>query len=123
METHVPTREEAYALLLKYNANDSLIKHALSVEAVMRFIARKRGEDEAMWGIIGLVHDIDYEQFPEEHCRKSPELLRQAGWPEDWIRAVVSPGWGICSNEEPRTALEKRSSRSMSSPVWSRPRR
>jgi putative nucleotidyltransferase with HDIG domain len=107
METHIPTRQEAFELFRKYNSNDSLIKHALAVEAVMRHMARKQGEDEEMWGIIGLVHDLDYERFPEEHCRKSPELLREAAWPEDYIRAVVSHGWGICSDVEPGSRLEK----------------
>jgi predicted hydrolase (HD superfamily) len=73
----------------------------------MRYMAKKHGEDEEKWGVIGLVHDLDYEQFPEEHCRKSPELLREAGWPEEYIRAVVSHGWGLCSDVEPRSLLEK----------------
>jgi predicted hydrolase (HD superfamily) len=107
VETHTPTRQEAFDLLAKYNSSDSLIKHALAVEAVMRFIARKRGEDEETWGIIGLIHDLDYEKFPEQHCRKSPEILREAGWPEGHIRAVVSHGWGICSDVEPLSLLEK----------------
>ena len=103
----VPTREEAYRLLTEYNKNESLIKHALAVEGVMRYFARKRGEDEDKWGIIGLVHDLDYEQFPEAHCRKSEEILRANEWPEEYVRAVVSHGWGICSDVEPRTELEK----------------
>ena len=103
----VPTREEAYRLLKEYNKNESLIKHALAVEGVMRYFARKRGEDEDKWGIIGLVHDLDYEQFPEAHCRKSEEILRANEWPEEYVRAVVSHGWGICSDVEPRTELEK----------------
>lgn len=107
METHTPTRQEAFDLLRKYNSTDSLIKHALAVEAVMRHMARKKGEDEEMWGIIGLIHDLDYEMFPDQHCRKSPELLRDAGWPEQHIRAVVSHGWGICSDVEPQSLLEK----------------
>ena len=107
MAEHVPTRQEALALLRTYNSNESLIKHALAVEAVMRHMARKAGEDEEKWGIIGLVHDLDYEQFPQEHCKKSPELLRKAEWPEEYIRAVVSHGWGICSDVEPMNALEK----------------
>jgi predicted hydrolase (HD superfamily) len=107
VETHTPTRQEAFDLLAKYNSSDSLIKHALAVEAVMRFIARKRGEDEETWGIIGLIHDLDYEKFPEQHCRKSPEILREAGWPEGHIRAVVSHGWRICSDVEPLSLLEK----------------
>jgi putative nucleotidyltransferase with HDIG domain len=103
----VPTREEAYRLLTDYNKNESLIKHALAVEAVMRYFARKTGEDEEKWGVIGLVHDLDYEQFPEAHCRKSEEILRANDWPEEYIRAVVSHGWGICSDVEPQTELEK----------------
>jgi putative nucleotidyltransferase with HDIG domain len=107
MEIHIPTRQEAFELLCKYNSNESLIRHALAVEAVMRYMARKSGEDEEKWGVIGLVHDLDYEQFPEEHCRRSAELLHEAGWPEEYIRAVVSHGWGICSDAEPVSILEK----------------
>ena len=103
----VPTREEAYELLKEYNKNESLIKHALAVEGVMRYVARKRGEDEEKWGIIGLVHDLDYEQFPDEHCKKSEEILKANEWPEEYIRAVVSHGWGICTDVEPSTDLEK----------------
>jgi predicted hydrolase (HD superfamily) len=103
----VPTREGAYGLLTEYNKNESLIKHALAVEGVMRYVARKRGEDEGKWGIIGLVHDLDYEQFPDEHCRKSEEILKANDWPAEYIRAVVSHGWGICSDVEPKTDLEK----------------
>ena len=107
MSPRVPTREEALKLLTEYNKNESLIKHALAVEGVMRYVARKRGEDEEKWGIIGLVHDLDYEQFPEEHCRKSDEILRTHDWPEEYIHAVVSHGWGICSDVEPQTGMEK----------------
>jgi len=107
MSSKVPTREEAYQLLTEYNKSDSLIKHALAVEGVMRYFARKRGEDEEKWGVIGLVHDLDYEQFPEEHCHKSEEILKEKGWPEEYIRAVVSHGWGLCSDVEPQTELEK----------------
>jgi len=107
MNSKTPTREEAFDLLSKYNKNESLIKHALAVEGVMRYFARKRGEDEEKWGIIGLIHDLDYEQFPEEHCRKTDEILRANDWPEEYIRAAVSHGWGICSDVEPQTELEK----------------
>jgi len=107
MSSTVPTREEAYQLLTEYNKSDSLIKHALAVEGVMRYFARKRGEDEEKWGVIGLVHDLDYEQFPEEHCHKSEEILKEKGWPEEYVRAVVSHGWGLCSEVEPQTELEK----------------
>jgi putative nucleotidyltransferase with HDIG domain len=107
VSSKVPTREEAYQLLTEYNKSDSLTKHALAVEGVMRYFARKRGEDEEKWGVIGLVHDLDYEQFPEEHCHKSEEILKEKGWPEEYIRAVVSHGWGLCSEVEPQTELEK----------------
>lgn len=102
-----PTREQAYALLTQWNQNDSLIRHALAVEGVMRYFARKRGEDEAVWGVIGLVHDLDYEKFPEAHCRKTEEILRENDWPESHIRAVISHGWGICTDVEPRSDMEK----------------
>ena len=107
MTSEKPCREEALLLLKEFNKNDSLIKHALAVEGVMRFFARKRGEDEEKWGVIGLVHDLDYEQFPSEHCTKTEQILKERGWPEEYIRAVISHGWGICSDVEPRTDLEK----------------
>jgi putative nucleotidyltransferase with HDIG domain len=107
MNSHIPTREQAFNLLKKYNKNENLIKHALAVEGVMRYFARKREEDEEKWGIIGLIHDLDYEQFPEEHCRKTEEILKENNWPQEYIRAVVSHGWGICSDVEPKTELEK----------------
>jgi len=102
-----PTREEAWKLLIDYVPSDNLQRHALAVEAVMRYMARKWGEAEERWGLIGLVHDIDYERHPEAHCKKAPEILRQHGWSEEAIRAVVSHGWGICSDVEPVSALEK----------------
>ncbi len=107
MNSKVPTREEAFRLLTEYNKNESLIKHALAVEAVMRYFARKRGEDENKWGVIGLIHDLDYEQFPDQHCHKTEEILRENDWPEEYIRAVVSHGWSICTDVEPQTELEK----------------
>ncbi len=107
MREKVPTRKEALELLHRYNETDSLRKHALAVEGVMRFIARKRGEDEEKWGIIGLIHDLDYEKFPDQHCTKTEEILREEGWPEEYIRAAISHGWGIFSNVTPQTDLEK----------------
>jgi putative nucleotidyltransferase with HDIG domain len=107
MAENRPTRNEALALLRQYNQNEALIKHALAVEAVMRYCARKRGQDDQKWGVIGLVHDLDYEQFPDQHCHKSGEILREHHWPEEYIRAVLSHGWGICTDVEPRTDLEK----------------
>jgi putative nucleotidyltransferase with HDIG domain len=107
MPTHVPTRAEAYTLLKEFNESDSLIKHALAVEGVMRYMARKRGEDEEKWGIIGLVHDLDYERYPEEHCRKTKEILTERGWPEDYIHAVMSHGWGLVTDVKPEDEMEK----------------
>ncbi|MBW1787853.1 MAG: HDIG domain-containing protein [Deltaproteobacteria bacterium] len=107
MNQTVPTRDQAYELLTEFNKNEGLIKHALAVEAVMRYVAKKRGEDENKWGVIGLVHDLDYEKYPDQHCTKSEEILRERGWPEEYVRAVVSHGWGICSDAEPETDLEK----------------
>jgi putative nucleotidyltransferase with HDIG domain len=107
METHIPTRAEALALLHEFNSTDALRRHALAVEAVMRHLARQRGEDEEKWGIVGLIHDLDYEKFADQHCTKTAEILRERGWPEEYVRAAVSHGWRICSDCEPLTPLEK----------------
>ncbi len=103
-----PTREEAWELLKKSNQNDALLKHALAVEAVMLHFAKLFGEeDPEKWRIIGLIHDLDYEQYPEEHCTKTRELLERENWPEDYIRAMQSHGWEICSDVEPVEKMEK----------------
>ena len=107
MDHPTPTRATALELLKEFNQSDSLIKHALAVEAVMRHFARRRGQDEEKWGIVGLVHDLDYERFPDQHCRKTEEILRARNWPEEFIRAVVSHGWGICSDVKPESEMEK----------------
>lgn len=107
MPDRIPSREEALALLHRYNGNPSLLGHARAVEATMRHFARLRGEDEETWGAIGLVHDLDYERFPEQHCHKTAEILRAEGWPESWVRATLSHGWGICTEVEPQSELEK----------------
>ena len=107
METHTPTRDEAWALLNEYNAGEGLIKHALAVEAVMRYMARKRGQDEETWGIVGLIHDLDYEKYPDQHCVKTAEILREHGWPDDLVRAVVSHGFGLCTDVEPASEMEE----------------
>ena len=107
MSDNLPSREEAFSLLKEYNENDALIKHALAVEAVMRHCARKRGLDEEEWGLIGLIHDLDYEQFPDQHCKKTEEILTSRNWPPKYVRAVISHGWGLCSDVEPQTELEK----------------
>ncbi|MBI9097509.1 MAG: hydrolase [Spirochaetaceae bacterium] len=104
MSVKIPTREEALQLFKQYNKTDGLVKHALSVEAVMRYIAEKLGEDVDQWGIIGLVH---YEMFPEEHCVKCTEILTENNWPQEYIRAVASHGWGICTDIQPESQLEK----------------
>ena len=107
MGMHIPTREDALSLLKEYNKTTNLVKHGLAVEAVMRHFAKKYGESEDMWGIVGLVHDLDYEQYPEEHCTMSRKILLERNWPEEYVRAVVSHGWGICSDVEPKTDLER----------------
>ncbi|MCB0800165.1 MAG: hydrolase, partial [Bacteroidales bacterium] len=80
---------------------------ALAVEAVMRYMARKHGGDEDMWGVIGLIHDLDYEKYPDQHCTMTEKILQEEGWPEEYIRAVISHGYGICSSAEPQTLLER----------------
>lgn len=107
MERHQPTYNEAISLVKEFNQSESLLKHAFSVEGVMRYMARKAGKDEGKWAIVGLIHDLDYELFPEQHCQKSREILEERGWSEEYIRAVVSHGWGICSDVEPKTKMEK----------------
>lgn len=104
---HTPTRDEAWDLLTTYTKTDSLRRHALAVEAVMRYCARKRGYDEDTWGIVGLVHDLDWEQFPEEHCKKTKDILEEADWPEDYIHAVMSHAYGLATDVAPEHEMEK----------------
>jgi predicted hydrolase (HD superfamily) len=107
MTEYIPTREQAVELFKKYNKSESLYKHALSVEAVMRYMARKAGEPEEKWGIIGFIHDLDYEMYPEQHCKMTEKILTENKWPEEYIRAVMSHGWGLATDIEPLTRLEK----------------
>ncbi len=102
-----PDRQEAWDLLCTYTSNKGLLQHALSVEAVMRFLAMETGGDPDEWGIIGLVHDLDWERFPDEHTSKTAEILAEAEWPESWIRAVRSHAYGMFSDVEPQTPLEQ----------------
>jgi predicted hydrolase (HD superfamily) len=102
-----PSRAEAFALLCEYNKTDSLIRHGLAVEAVMRYFAGQAGEDIEKWGNIGLCHDLDYEKYPDQHCTMTRKILEENNWPESYIRAIVSHGWGICSDVEPVEPLEK----------------
>lgn len=108
METTI-TRDEAFKLLKKYNKEPFHIQHALTVEGVMRWYANELGyrQEEDYWGITGLLHDIDFELYPEEHCQKAPELLREGGVGEDMIRSVCSHGYGICSDIQPDHHMEK----------------
>jgi putative nucleotidyltransferase with HDIG domain len=101
------TRQQAWELLREFNKTDRTLKHALAVEAVMRHLAGQYGGDPDVWGVIGLVHDLDFEQFPEQHCTKTAEILRQRGWPEEYVRAIVSHGWGMCSDVQPQGDMEK----------------
>ena len=103
------TREQALELLKKYNKEPFHIQHALTVEGVMRWYAKELGygAEEEFWGITGLLHDIDFELYPDEHCKKAPELLREGGVSEDMIYAVCSHGFGLCSEEEPKHEMEK----------------
>lgn len=103
------TRDEAFALLRKYNKEPFHIQHALTVEGVMRWYAKELGygEEEEYWGITGLLHDIDFELYPQEHCQKAPELLREGGVGEDMIYSVCSHGYGICCDLEPKHEMEK----------------
>jgi putative nucleotidyltransferase with HDIG domain len=107
MENALINRDEAYALLKEYNKSESLINHALAVEAVMRHFAELFGEDQEKWGIIGLLHDLDYEMYPNEHCKKVREILKERGWPDDYIHAIESHGWKICTDVEPVHKMEK----------------
>ncbi len=108
MDGVLPDRNRAFELLTSYNKNESLIKHALSVEAVMLHFADILGEpDREKWGIIGLLHDVDYELYPQMHCKKARELLEADNWPEEYIHAIQSHGYGICSEVEPVHKMEK----------------
>ena len=101
------TREQALALLQKYNKEPFHIQHALTVEGVMRWFAQENGEDVEFWGLCGLLHDIDFELYPEQHCKKAPELLAEVNASEEMVHAICSHGYGICSDVEPLHLMEK----------------
>ena len=109
MRTSTISREEAFLLLEKYNKEPFHIRHALTVEGVMRFFAKSLGclDEEEYWGIVGLLHDIDFELYPEEHCKKAPELLAAGGVGDDMIHSICSHGYGICCDAEPNCEMEK----------------
>lgn len=102
----MPNREDALKLLKKYNG-DALVTHGLAVEGTMRYFAKKAGEDEDKWGIVGLLHDLDYEKYPDEHCYKTQEIMQEHGYSEEIIRAIMSHGYGICTDIEPISKMEQ----------------
>ncbi len=108
MREHI-SREAAWAALRRYNQEPFHLQHALTVEGVMQWYAKELGygDDAEFWGIVGLLHDIDFERWPEEHCQKAPELLREAGCGEDIIHAVCSHGYGLCCDVAPEHEMEK----------------
>lgn len=107
MSAKNPSRDEAFELLIEYNQSESLLNHARSVEAVMRHIALLNEKDPDKWGVIGLIHDLDYEKYPEKHCQKTKEILVDRGWPEEYIRSVLSHAWELCTDVKPESLMEK----------------
>ncbi len=101
------TRAQALALLQKYNKEPFHIQHALTVEGVMRWFAQENGEDADFWGLCGLLHDVDFECYPDQHCRKAPELLAEVDASPEMVHAICSHGYGLCSDVEPRLLMEK----------------
>ena len=104
-----PNRTQALALLQKYNKEPFHILHALTVEGVMRWFAQDQGFDAEIdfWGLCGLLHDVDFEVYPEEHCKKAPELLAEVNASEEMVHAICSHGYGLCSDVEPVHQMEK----------------
>jgi len=101
------TREQAMSLLQKYNKEPFHILHGLTVEGTMRYFAEQEGFDAEFWGLVGLLHDVDFEIYPDEHCIKAPELLQEIGADNDFIHAVCSHGYGVCCDVEPVHQMEK----------------
>ena len=101
------TREQALALLQKYNKEPFHIQHALTVEGVMAWYAQENGEDVNFWSLCGLLHDIDFEVYPEEHCKKAPQLLAEVNASPELVHAICSHGYGLCSDVEPVHLMEK----------------
>ena len=101
------TRDRALALLQKYNQEPFHILHALTVEGVMGWFAQEQGEDVEFWGLCGLLHDVDFEKWPEEHCKKAPELLAEVGASDEMVHAICSHGYRLCSDVEPTHIMEK----------------
>lgn len=100
-------REEAFEILKKYNKDEFHIRHALTVEGVMRYFAKELNEDVEYWGNVGLLHDVDFELYPEEHCKKCIELLRENNVDESIIHSICSHGYGLCTDVKPEHIMEK----------------
>lgn len=100
-------REEAIELLKKYNKEEFHIRHALTVEGVMRYFAKELGYDEDFWGLVGLLHDVDFEKYPDEHCKKAPEILEEINASSEMVHAICSHGYGSCSDIKPEHEMEK----------------
>lgn len=108
MNAYIPNREDSYKLLREYIEEPSLINHSLMVEAAMEHFAKLQGEEDIeKWKIVGLIHDLDFEKYPDQHCQMTEKILREEKWPEDYIRAVMSHGWGIVTDVEPFHPMEK----------------
>jgi len=103
----IPTMPQSHEILRKYNSNESLINTAAAVSGVMRHFAQKYNEDAEYWAAVGLLHDLDYELYPDQHCKKTAELMEDEGLDKDFVRAVVSHGWGLCCDVEPISRMEK----------------
>lgn len=103
------TREEAWELLKEYNQEPFHLQHGLTVEGCLRYFAQELGygDEEDFWGMVGLLHDLDFERYPEQHCRKEAEILKEKGWGDRLIHAVASHGWPRCSDVEPQEEMEK----------------
>lgn len=101
------SREQALGLLQKYNKEPFHILHALTVEGVMRWYAQEAGEDPDFWGLCGLLHDVDFEQYPEQHCLKAPQLLAEINASPEMVHAICSHGYGLCCDVEPVRQMEK----------------
>ncbi|WP_457607822.1 HDIG domain-containing metalloprotein [Nitratifractor sp.] len=103
----MPNRDDALALLKEYNENPALVQHGIQVGACMAHFAEKNGEDVERWEIVGLLHDLDYEKFPDQHCHKAAAIMQERGYDEETIRAMMSHAWGICTDVEPQSLMEK----------------
>lgn len=104
---YIPNRKDAEELFLKYNSSKSLYYHARQVESVMRYFAETQGEDVEKWGIIGFLHDLDYEMYPDQHCEMTEKILTENNYPKDYIRAIISHGYTMRNDVKPESYMEK----------------